>query len=165
METIVARQTPELRASLAEIHARLVKETNQPDRELFYTPIHVSSAKNPSITLRPLYRGPRKVTAPERTCELADGKVLISILIGEKTAIPDVNPIANIKVEAVFESNSNSSLCRVTMPVAVWDMLKRSEAYSFVAYAESHNLLLDQPGPSSVLESRAGNVQLPAKEK
>lgn len=55
------------------------------------------------------------------------------------TAIP--KDVADIKIEAVFDSKSNSSLCLVTMPIAVFDMLKHEDAYRFIAYIESHNLM------------------------
>ncbi|KAE8138854.1 hypothetical protein BDV38DRAFT_244027 [Aspergillus pseudotamarii] len=161
--------------TVAQLHAKLVKQANNRHSELDYTPVHISHMNKPSITLRPLDKMPREVAALRMTGELADGKVLISVLLDGKSSIPKIGDwkkwlmtsipeaVADIKIEAVFESTS--SLCLVTMPVAVWDMLKKNDAYDFVAYVESHNLLLHQPGPSSILEGRAGNVQLPTREK
>lgn len=51
------------------------------------------------------------------------------------SAIP--KGVADIKVEAAF----NSTLCLLTVQIAVWDMPKNGEAYKFVAFAESSNLL------------------------
>ncbi|KAB8210138.1 hypothetical protein BDV34DRAFT_187033 [Aspergillus parasiticus] len=161
--------------TVAQLHAKLVKEANNPKSELDYTPVHISSVDKPSITLRPLQKMPREVAALRRTGELCDGKVLIMVLLHGKSSIPKIEEwkrwlisdipqaFADVKIEAVFESMS--SLCLVTMPVAVWDMLKGNDAYGFIAYVESHNLLLSRPHPSNILEGRAGNVQLPTREK
>ena len=166
--------TPDI--TVAQIHSKLVKGANEPNSKLYHTPVHVATTERPSITLRPTHKIPREVATLNSTGEFADRKVLVSILLEGKTSIPEVeewkrwltstipNRIADIKVEAVFESHS--SLCLMTMPLAVWDMLKQSEAYGFVAYVESHNILLSQPSqPSSsnVLGGRAGNVQLPSR--
>ncbi|KAB8276588.1 hypothetical protein BDV30DRAFT_235659 [Aspergillus minisclerotigenes] len=144
-------------------------------RELEYTPVHFASTEKPSITLRPLHKMPREVAALRRTGKLADGKVLISILLEGKSSIPRIEEwrrwlmssipeaAALIKIEAVFELTS--SICLVSMPIAVWDMLKRSDAYGFVAYVEFHNLLLSSSNVSENLESWVGNVQLPMREK
>ncbi|KAK6811242.1 hypothetical protein RU639_013018 [Aspergillus parasiticus] len=143
--------------TVAQLHAKLVKEANNPKSELDYTPVHISSVDKPSITLRPLQKMPREVAALRRTGELLksgrDGSLI--------SDIPEA--VVDVKIEAVFESMS--SLCLVTMPVAVWDMLKGNDAYGFIAYVESHNLLLSRPHPSNILEGRAGNVQLPTREK
>lgn len=137
--------------------------------------MHIAELDKPSITLHPLHKVLREVAALRRTGELADGKVLISVLLDEKSTVPKIDDwkkwltlsipeaVADIKIEAVFESTS--SLCLLTMPVAVWDMLKRNDAYGFVAYVESHNLLHYQPNPSNILGGRAGNVRLPTREK
>lgn len=53
--------TDKTEVTVAQIHAKLAKEANQYDSKLFYTPIHIASAEKPTITLRPLYRGPREV--------------------------------------------------------------------------------------------------------
>ncbi|KAE8323527.1 hypothetical protein BDV39DRAFT_208812 [Aspergillus sergii] len=161
--------------TVTQIHAKLVAQANKPNSKQGYTPVHVKSTEKPSITLCPLHKIRRDVAGLRRTGELADGKVLISILLEGKPSIPKIeewnrllmssipDAVADIKIEAVFESTS--STCLVSMPVAVWDMLKRNDAYAFVAYVESHNLLLHQPNPSNILEGSAGNVQLPTREK
>ena len=71
--------------------------------------------------------------------------------------------VANISIEAVFESNS--TVCLFTLPIAVWDMVRSNEAFDFVAYVKSHNILNDsvrglRPAnpPPDVLEAHARNV-------
>ncbi|KAN0079024.1 hypothetical protein V8E54_005537, partial [Elaphomyces granulatus] len=68
--------------------------------------------------------------------DLPDGKVLVSVLFRGKTAVPDIaqwkkwlareipSDVAEIKVEAVFRSFSG--LCLLTMPIAIWDMVKHN---------------------------------------
>jgi hypothetical protein len=73
------------------------------------------------------------------------------VLLQGKSAIPGVakwqnwlskdisSDVASIEVEAVFKSHS--SLCLLILPIAVWDMAKQNEAFCFIAYVESNNLL------------------------
>ncbi|KAE8353385.1 hypothetical protein BDV28DRAFT_133226 [Aspergillus coremiiformis] len=157
--------------TVAQVHAKLVRKANHAESCLLYTPVHVASEQKPSVTLHPLQGLSREVASLRKTGELADGKVLVSVLVKGKTSIPNVEQwinwlatsipedVADIKIEAVFESKS--SLCLLTMPIAVWDMVKYDESYSFVAFVESHNIL-ERSLPASpdvgVLGSRAGNV-------
>ncbi|KAB8214232.1 hypothetical protein BDV33DRAFT_196280 [Aspergillus novoparasiticus] len=157
LDLLASIDCPEI--TVAQIHAKLVTQANKPESQQEYTPVHFTSTERPSSTLRPLDKGPSEVAGLRRTGELADGKVLISTLLEGKPSIPKIeewkkwltssipDAVADIKIEAVFESTS--SICLVSMPVAVWDMLKRIDAY----------------GASIILESRAGNVQLPTREK
>ncbi|KAL3469916.1 hypothetical protein BJX99DRAFT_264734 [Aspergillus californicus] len=165
--------------SVSQVHARLVKEANNPGSDLLHTPVHVASTMDkPSITLRPVANIPREMASLRKTsATLSDGKVLVTILLEGKTSVPQVEEwkrwlssripedVAEIRLEAVFDE-SNSSLCLVTIPVAVWNMLQGYEAYKFVAYVESHNILLDTATSSDVLASYSGDVQqLPNTEK
>jgi AICAR transformylase/IMP cyclohydrolase PurH len=65
--------------TIAQIHAKLVHQANQPSSVLDYTPIHVSCKDKPSITLRPLQNLPRELADLKKRDELSDGKVLVSI--------------------------------------------------------------------------------------
>ena len=58
--------------------------------------------------------------------------------------------VAEIEVEGVFEANSKVVLLR--LPVAMWDMLPDHDAYSFVDYVWSSNLVVKQieTAPSAV---------------
>ena len=69
--------------------------------------------------------------------------------------------VADIQVEAVFDSHS--ALCLLTLPIAVWDMAKNNEAFSFIAYVESSNLMNSDAFnavSTGILESRSGNVAI-----
>ncbi|KAE8347320.1 hypothetical protein BDV24DRAFT_157615 [Aspergillus arachidicola] len=144
--------------TVAQIHAKLVTLANKPNSKHDYTPLHYTSIEKPSITLRSLHKMPREVAALRRTGGLADGKVLISVLLEEKPSIPKIEEWKRWLMASVPDAVADIKQCG-------WDMLKRSDAYAFVAYVESHNLLLGQPNASNALESRAGNVQLPTWEK
>jgi hypothetical protein len=50
--------------------------------------------------------------------------------------------VAKINVEGVFEGSSKVVLLR--LPVAIWDMLPDRDAYSFVGYVRSSNLIVKQ---------------------
>ncbi|PIG89633.1 hypothetical protein AARAC_008935 [Aspergillus arachidicola] len=144
--------------TVAQIHAKLVTLANKPNSKHDYTPLHYTSIEKPSITLRSLHKMPREVAALRRTGGLADGKVLISVLLEEKPSIPKIEEWKRWLMASVPDAVADIKKCG-------WHMLKRSDAYAFVAYVESHNLLLGQPNASNALESRAGNVQLPTWEK
>ena len=67
--------------------------------------------------------------------------------------------MADIKVEAVF--GSFSALCLLTMPIAIWDMIKQNEAFNFIAYVETSNVMNTEKFHATthgILEMRAGNV-------
>lgn len=82
---------------------------------------------------------------------MADGKVLVHVSLQDKTSTPDIEDwkrwlstaipeaVADVKVEAIFDSYL-SSLCLITLPIVVWDMLKGNEAFQFVAFVESNKL-------------------------
>ena len=50
--------------------------------------------------------------------------------------------VAEIDVEGIFEGSSKVVLLR--LPVAIWDMLPDHDAYSFVGYVRSSNLIVKQ---------------------
>jgi hypothetical protein len=156
---------------VAQIHATLVDQANQPGSGLDSTPVHVACEGKNSITLRPLKSPPRELSLLKKGDELADGKVLVSVLLQGKTTIPNIKEweawlataipedVADIKIEAIFESGS--TLCLVTMPVTVFDMLRPEGAYWFVAYVGSNNLMNTNSFRSEalgLLSSRQGNV-------
>ncbi|KAE8386798.1 hypothetical protein BDV23DRAFT_186907 [Aspergillus alliaceus] len=175
-ESPAAAKTEEI--TVAQVHAKLVQKANHAESRLMYTPVHVVSEKKPSVTLHPLQNLSREVASLQKTGGLADGKVLVSVLVEGKTSVPNVEQwtkwlatsipedVADIKIEAVFESGS--SLCLLTLPIAVWDMIKYHESYNFIAFVESNNTLLRRsPAPpgAGALKSRAGNVRVPHREK
>ncbi|KAL1872176.1 hypothetical protein Plec18167_006779 [Paecilomyces lecythidis] len=166
--------------TVAQIHAMLVNQANSPATGLDYTPVHIACENKPSVTLRPLKRTPRELSALEKGNALADGKVLVSVLLQGKTSIPSISEweewlaraipdgVADIKIEAVFETGS--ALCLMTMPIAVFNMLKGHNptgAYGFVAYVESNNLMNSHEFRSHAmgfLSARHGNIQMPVRE-
>ena len=171
--------------TVAQIHAKLVNKANDPKSSLEYTPVHVAFIKKPSITLRPLYRAPKELSSLKKADQLSDGKVLVSVLLQGKTSIPDVEKwkdwlskdipenIADVKLEAVFDSSS--SLCLLTLPTAVWNMLKANESFKFVAFVKGNdymNARTENSGAphvwtpqSGIFGSRPGNIQLSQQEK
>ena len=48
---------------------------------------------------------------------------------------------ANIEIQAIYGSHSGWTFCLLILPIAVWDMVKRNDEFSFIAYVESNNLL------------------------
>lgn len=166
--------------TVAQIHAKLVSQANQPANRLDNTPVHIAANNKPSITLRPLQGVPREVAALNKGDELADGKILVSVLLQGKTSIPSVREweiwlaraipekVADIKIEAVFETGS--ILCLMTMPIAVYDMLKGHHpegAYGFVAYVDSNNIMNTDGFRAEALgliSARHGNIQIPRRE-
>jgi hypothetical protein len=159
--------------TVAQVHEILVNQANDPRSRLDYTPVHVVRASKPSITLSPVIRVPRELKSLRRDRDHSDGKVLVSVLVRGKTTIPDIvqwkkwlareipSDVADIQVEAVFDSHS--ALCLLTLPIAVWDMAKNNEAFSFIAYVESSNLMNSDAFnavSTGILESRSGNVAI-----
>lgn len=136
--------------TIARIHAKLVTMAAQSTTHLNYTPFHVAPKEKSSITLCCRDKSTREVNDVRKVGELADGRVLVHVSLQGKTSTPDIEDwkrwlsiaipeaVADVKVEAVF--NSSSSLFLLTLPIAVWDMVKGNEAFQFVAFVESHNL-------------------------
>ncbi|OJJ49723.1 hypothetical protein ASPZODRAFT_1008019 [Penicilliopsis zonata CBS 506.65] len=145
------------KTTIAQLHARLLVAANQPGHQLQVTPVYVANYQKPSVTLEPLPTG--LISRPElrglqATGQLSDGKVLLSGYLKSTTSIPEVNQwkawlareipeaVADIKIEAVF--HSTSCVCLLTVPTAVWHTIRNDEAYKFIAFVDSHNLLTNQ---------------------
>ncbi|KAN0086430.1 hypothetical protein V8E54_000118 [Elaphomyces granulatus] len=158
--------------TVAQVHAKLVKQANDPVNKLEYSPVHVASAMKSSITLSPVRQIPRELRGlRQEKKDLSDGKVLVSVLVRGKAAAPDIaqwkkwlareipSDVADIKVEAVF--GSFSALYLLTMPIAIWDMVKHNQAFSFIVYVQSSNVMNTESFHATshgILGMRAGNV-------
>ncbi|PYI07138.1 hypothetical protein BO78DRAFT_460749 [Aspergillus sclerotiicarbonarius CBS 121057] len=162
--------------TVSQIHAELVQHANRPGSQLDYTPVHVAAKDKPSVTIRRLEALPRELRGLRRTAELGDGKALVTVRITGKTSVPDIGQwikwlstsipedVADIKLEGVFESDS--SLCLLTMPTAVWNMVRHNESFEFVSFVQSGNLL-DRYSTNAppALESRPGGIEMPYRSK
>jgi hypothetical protein len=110
-----------------------------------------SNGEDPGASTGPPLKRPR-LLAPTRR------RVLISVVMGEdyQDATEAISTwlrripgkVDSVSIEAAFDHGS--SLLLVSMPVAVWDLLPSHQAYSFVGFVRSENLLLptlsaDQP--------------------
>jgi hypothetical protein len=156
--------SPEI--NLLQLHARLVSQFNKPESLLEHTPVYIAAKNGVSASLCPL-GAPSARSAPRTSNELSEGKVLILVLLYGKATIPDIREwerwlstaipqqVADVKLEAVFGSNSN--LCLMTVPITTWSMLQTNKAFSFVAYVESNNILGDILR-SQTLAEHHGNV-------
>jgi len=150
-----------------------VTQANDPNNHLDYTPVHVAPQNMPSITLSPVKKVPRELwnLLKDSSNDISNGKVLVSVLVRGKTNVPDVvqwkkwlakdipTDVAKIEIEAVFASHSG--LCLLTLPIEVWEMVKDNDAFSFISYVESNNLLNDSTSyaaSAGILDSRAGNM-------
>jgi hypothetical protein len=97
-------------------------------------------------------------TFPPQPSRRPLAKVLITVKLDDRIP-PDVaewrnwlrrqipTDVAEIDVEGIFEASSKVVLLR--LPVAVWDMLPDHDAYSFVGYVRSSNLIVKQLEPRS----------------
>jgi hypothetical protein len=93
-------------------------------------------------------------------------KVLISVVLEEEyedhtdafsnwlCKIP--GRIESVRIEGVF--NHGSTLLLVSMPVAVWDLLPDHQAYSFVSFIRSENLLFPPISDKEPLAAHASNT-------
>jgi hypothetical protein len=150
-QTIRADPSP---ATVAQIHARLLSQWQDGSKGnyLQITPVHKAAASfdRPSIILTPSNVPP--ITLKPDQSDMA--KVLITVKLDDRIPpnlaewrnwlgrqIP--TNVAEIEVEGVFEGNSKVVLLR--LPVAIWDMLPEHDAYSFVDYVRSSNLVVKQP--------------------
>ncbi|KAI1946802.1 hypothetical protein LOZ57_003572 [Ophidiomyces ophidiicola] len=149
--------------TVAQVHAQLVADAADPGKYLYNTPVHISPASKPSITLRPLNKPNRELTQLKKGDTCGDGKVLISVNLQGKYALPDFEEwkrwlaqdipdgIADIKIQAVF--GAASTFCLFTVPVEVWDMMKDDDAYAFVQFVNTDNFYLpDCPACDSSLQ-------------
>ena len=138
-------------ATVAQIHARLLSQWQDmsKDNYLQTTPVHKAAASfdKPSIILAPS-NVPPVMLKPDQS---DTAKVLIKVKLDDnippnlaewrnwlRRQIP--TNVAQIEIEGVFEGNSKVVLLR--LPVAIWDMLPDHDAYSFVDYVRSSNLVV-----------------------
>ena len=141
-----AEPTPSI--SIASLNANMVDEALV--NRLDATPWHGATQGMPSITLKPLR--PKEVVWAKSASTQSKGRVLISVSFSGVDSAPNYNSfkiwltknipeeVAQIKVEAVFDSNSHIFL--LTMPVEVWTMLPEHESWNFVSFVFSRNRLL-----------------------
>jgi hypothetical protein len=149
-QTIRADPNP---ATVAQIHARLLSQwqDGSEDNYLQTTPVHKAAASfdKPSIILAPS-NVPLATLKPDQS---DTAKVLITVKLDDRIPLNlaewrnwlqrqiPIN-VAEIDVEGVFEGSSKVVLLR--LPVAIWDMLPDHDAYSFVGYVRSSNLIVKQ---------------------
>ena len=140
-------------ATVAQIHARLVSQWQDMTKgnHLQTTPVHKATARfdKPSIILAPLNSPPATLNPdPSDT-----PKVLITVKLDDEIPLNLAEwrnwlrrqvptNVAEIDVEAVF--NASSKIVLLRLPVAMWDMLPDHDAYSFVGYVKSSNLMVEQ---------------------
>jgi hypothetical protein len=138
-------------ATVAQIHARLLSQwqDQSKDNYLQTTPLHKAavSPDKPSIVLAPS-NVPPATLKPDQS---DTAKVLITVKLDDSVS-PDLTEwrnwlrrqiptgVAEIDVEGIFEASSKVVLLR--LPIAIWDMLPDHDAYSFVGYVRSSNLIV-----------------------
>ncbi|PYH72747.1 uncharacterized protein BO88DRAFT_473416 [Aspergillus vadensis CBS 113365] len=165
--------------TLSQIHAKLTVHANRPDSQLGLIPVHFPAKYKPSITLRPLGARPRQLRGLRKADDLSDGKVLVTVRISDTTSVPDIveqciqclsesiaEDVADIKIEGVFKFSPDSSLLLLTMPTAVWSMLRHNHSFDFVGVVQSHNLLSHRStSTTQPLPLASGNSDLPYRGK
>ena len=149
-QTIRADPRP---ATVAQIHARLLSQWQDESEgnHLQTTPVHKAAADpyKPSIILAPS-NAPTAILRPDRS---DTAKVLITAKLDDRVPFTLAEwrnwlqrqipaSMAEIEVEGVFKGNSKVVLLR--LPVAIWDMLPDHDAYSFVDYVQSSNLVVKE---------------------
>lgn len=163
--------------TISQIHAKLTVHANRPDSQLRLMPVHFPPKNKPSITLRPLGALPRQLRGLGKAGDLSDGKVLVTVrIISDTTSMKDIveqciqslsasipGDVADIKIEGIFKFSPDSSLLLLTLPTAVWSMLRRNHSFDFVGVIQSHNLLLCHRSTSMALA--CGNADLPYRGK
>jgi hypothetical protein len=151
-------------ATVAQIHARLISQWQDKAKGNYLqtTPVYKAAASfdKPSIILAPSNVPPVKLKPGQSDTP----KVLITVHLDDETPLNLAewrnwlrrqNPtnVAEIHVEGVFETGSKLVLLR--LPVAIWDMLPDDDAYSFVGFVQSSNLIVEQ------FETAASEIPLP----
>jgi hypothetical protein len=140
-------------ATVAQIHARLLSQWQDESKGNYLQtiPVHKATASfdKPSIILAPSNVPP----ATPKPDPSDTAKVLITVKLDDRIP-PNLDEwrnwlrrqiptnVTEINVEGVFEGNSKVVLLR--LPVAIWDMLPDHDAYSFVDYVRSSNLVVKQ---------------------
>ncbi|GAT25172.1 hypothetical protein RIB2604_01901240 [Aspergillus luchuensis] len=114
-------------------------------------PVHFPPKNKPSITLRPLGALPRQLRGLGKAGDLSDGKVLVTVrIISDTTSMKDIveqciqslsasipGDVADIKIEGIFKFSPDSSLLLLTLPTAVWSMLRRNHSFDFVGVIQA----------------------------
>jgi hypothetical protein len=167
-QTIRTNPSP---ATVAQIHARLLSQwqVGGTGNYLQTTPVHKAAASfgKPSIILAP----PNVPLVTLKPDQSDTAKVLITVTLDDgvpfdltewrnwlRVHVPA--NVAEIDIEGIFEASSKVVLLR--LPVAIWDMLPDHDAYSFVGYVRSSNLIVKQF--ETVLSAmRTSSVSLPTK--
>jgi hypothetical protein len=149
-QTIRADPSP---ATVAQIHARLLSQWQDESKgnHLQTTPVHKAAASfdKPSIILAPLNILPATLKPDQSDT----AKVLITVKLDDRVPLNLAEwrnwlqrqiptSVAEIEVEGVFKGNSKVVLLR--LPVAIWDMLPDHDAYIFVDYVQSSNLVVKE---------------------
>jgi hypothetical protein len=149
-QTIRADPDP---ATVAQIHARLLSQWQDvnKDNHLQTIPVHKAAASfdKPSIILAPSNVPPTTLKPDQSDTP----KVLITVKLDDEIPLNLAEwrnwlrgqiptNVTEIEVEGVFETGSKLVLLR--LPVAIWDMLPDDDAYSFIDYVQSSNLIVKQ---------------------
>lgn len=137
--------------TIAQYHSQLLAETHEVPHP---TPVYVPSHSKLSTVLAPL---PSSSARPGmQTLNHPPARVLVSFTLHGLATIPTVRAferylrstvpaqVADIKVEAAFETASHSQVVLLTMPAAVWDQLREHPSIDFVAHVRSSNVLQAQ---------------------
>lgn len=140
--------------TVAQIHAKMVENSGDVANFLDSSPVHVAPQTKKSIVLRPFKREPPELRDIKKRDSMSRGKVLISVRLQGMHGVPDINQwkswlaqgiprdVADIRIQGVFDTSS--TLCLLTVPIEVWDMMGGSDAYSFIEYVSSDNKCLGQ---------------------
>ena len=98
----------------------------------------------------------REHTPPEKT-QKEDSRVLLAITINQNAVLsldkwvewlqsrtPKEIVDLDVKLESAFQSDSTLAL--VSIPIRSWDRLRNNDAYQFVGFVKSRNVLLERFG-------------------
>ncbi|RAH53040.1 hypothetical protein BO85DRAFT_505112 [Aspergillus piperis CBS 112811] len=123
--------------TISQIHAKLAVHENRPGSQLGLMSVHFPAKNKPSITLHPMGALPRQLRGLRKAGDLSDVKVLITQCIQYLSA-SIAGAVADIQIEGIFRFNPDSSLLLLTMPTAVWSMLRHNHSFDFAAVSSSH---------------------------
>ncbi|KAL8823340.1 MAG: hypothetical protein Q9170_008368 [Blastenia crenularia] len=150
--------------SVVSIHATMLANMKTSHASLEATPVHIGASDKPTIVLVRFNKTTKEVKQLHIADTKAAGKVLVSLKLHGYSSVPDFaqfekwlvshlpDPVASVRVEAAFESNSNIVL--FTAPVELWDCLVGTEGFQFVDYVDSHNLLMQKDPTGLPLRQR-----------
>ncbi|KAL8867630.1 MAG: hypothetical protein Q9174_005535 [Haloplaca sp. 1 TL-2023] len=137
--------------AVSQIHAKMIAGMNASQTLLEASPVHIGATTKKTIVLERLVKVPSQVKQLQYADTRGSGKVLVSVKLRGQSTIRNVQEfqkwlvehipkeVASVKVEAVFEANSNSSICYFTLPIEVWGSLVGKEGFQLVDYVNSHN--------------------------